>query len=183
MRSDHISIKRQRLAAGGGEERALALTERGDGPKNSSVRSRSDEFMRLSCGHLPWSCPASSHLTWGPLNPACLGPLATGPLHIWFLLFHSYDFPSLLPPNPTQEILLTLCWSLASGWHIPSRASYLYTHSPPAVYLALANPRALSSASCSMVAGPHQDTANPPVTSPGGALAPSLDTCSPSHNS
>ena len=36
MRSDHISIKRQRSAAGGGEERAQALTERGEGPKTAA---------------------------------------------------------------------------------------------------------------------------------------------------
>ena len=73
MRSDHISIKRQRSAAGGGEERAQALTERGEDPKNSGAHWRSDEFTRLSCGRLPWPCPASSHPDLWPPEPSMSG--------------------------------------------------------------------------------------------------------------
>lgn len=120
-------------------------------------------------------------LTCGPLNPPCLGPLPSGPLHIWFLLFHSSDSPPPSKPH-TGDFAYSL---LEPGlWVAPTLAGLLlHTHSPPAVYLALENPRALSSASCSVEAGPHQETASPPVTSPGGALAPSPDTCSSSHNS
>ena len=73
VRSDHISIKRRRSAAGGGKERAQALTKRSEGPKNSSVHWRSDKFMRLSCRHLPWPCPASSHPDLWPPEPSMSG--------------------------------------------------------------------------------------------------------------
>lgn len=123
MRSDHISIKRQRSAAGGGEERAQALTERGEGPKNSGVHWRSDEFTRLSCGRLPGPALPPATLTCGPLNPPCLGPLPSGPLHICFLLFHSSDSPSPLHQTPHRRF----CLLFAGAWPLGGT----YPRGPP----------------------------------------------------
>lgn len=74
MRSDHISIKDRgrQLEEGEGERALKALTERGDGPKNSDVHSRSDEFMQLSCVSLVLPC-LPTHLSLGPPEPCVCG--------------------------------------------------------------------------------------------------------------
>lgn len=74
-----------------------------------------DLTSSLDCpvGISPGPALLPATLNCGPLNPPCLGPLTTGPLHVWFLLLHSSDStPHYQTPHKRFRLLFAGAWPL-----------------------------------------------------------------------